>query len=71
MGKWIIQDWMSNHVYRDKTFTSFDDARDFISEVASNYATAECEKLGDYSEEKFEELHTGICEDLYAVEVKE
>lgn len=68
---WIIEDWMSNHVYRDKTFNSFEEARAFIDEVAQEYAYAEAEKTGDYSEETIEELENGICDDLYAIEVTE
>lgn len=62
---WIIEDWMSNHVYRDKTFNSFEDARDFISEVADE----EAYKLHPEDEAKREEIYNGICEDLYAIEV--
>ena len=69
MSKWIIQDWMSNHVYKDKTFDSFEDARDFISEVATKEANKR------FDEEKtptaWNELYDGICDDLYAIEVKE
>lgn len=62
---WIIEDWMSNHVYRDKTFNSFEEARDFISEVADDEAT----RNGGMDEAKCEEIYNGVCEDLYAIEV--
>jgi hypothetical protein len=32
MGKWIIEDWMGNHIFRDHTFTSFEAGWDFIYE---------------------------------------
>lgn len=59
MNKFIIKDWMNNHCYTDKTFNSFEEARDFISEVASAEAGED------------EDLYNGICEDLYAIEVNE
>ena len=32
MKKYIIQDWMSNHLFKDHTFTSFESGWDFIYE---------------------------------------
>ena len=32
MGKYIIQDWMGNHLFKNHTFTSFEEGWDFISE---------------------------------------
>lgn len=63
---WIIKDWMNNHCYIDKKFESFEETRDFISEIADLEAY---EKYPD-NETKREELYNGICEDLYAEEVK-
>ena len=65
---WIIKDWMSNHCYPEMKFDSFEEARDFISEVASNEATKQATTK---TEEEFEEIYNGICEDLYAIEVDE
>lgn len=53
---WIIQDWMSQRVFDDKSFDSFDEARGFITEHANETST---------SEREFD----GICEDLYAIEM--
>lgn len=54
---WIVEDWMGNHVFRDKTFISFQDARGFIMDYA------ETESNGN------EDDYNGICEDLYAVSI--
>ena len=32
MGKYIIQDWMGNHLFKRHTFTSFEEGWDFIYE---------------------------------------
>lgn len=67
---WIIKDWMNNHCYTDKTFNSFEEARDFISEVAQ----AEADKKIGYDRigtDDWEDLYNGICDDLYAIEVNE
>lgn len=65
MSKFIIEDWMGNHCYPDVEFDSFEDARDFISEVAHE----QCVEAGltDGTDE-YEELYNGVCEDLYAIE---
>lgn len=55
---WIIEDWMGIHVFNYKQFTSFEDARAFISEYADKTT-------------KTEDEYNGVCEDLYAVEVTE
>ena len=61
--KYIIEDWMGQHVYGDKTFDTFEDARAFIDEIATQEATT---SLG------FDEsIYQGVCEDLYAEEVTE
>jgi hypothetical protein len=52
---WIIEDWMGNHVFADKMFESFQEARGFISDYA------ETESAGS------EDDYNGICDDLYAV----
>lgn len=64
MSKWIIEDWMSRHVYTEHEFDSFEEARDFISEVA----TEQCyELVGDNPDTPaWEQMYDGICEDLYA-----
>lgn len=64
---WIIEDWMSNHCYTDKTFTSFEEARDFISEVGDDQATRD----GGMDQAKCDEIYNGVCDDLYATEVNE
>ena len=66
MSKWVIEDWMSKRCYPDVSFNSFEDARDFISEVAHE----QCIEAGlvDGTDE-YEELYNGINEDLYAIEV--
>jgi hypothetical protein len=51
---WIIKTWMGRHVFTDRTFDSFEEARGFISEYADVVAENEDE-------------YNGICEDLYAV----
>ena len=68
MSKFIIQDWMGKHCYPDVSFTSFDDARDFISEVAHE----QCIEAGlvDGTDE-YEEALQGIEGDLYAVNIDE
>lgn len=55
---WIIEDWMSKRIWPEVTFSSFQEARDYISEYADSVADSEA----DYN---------GICEDLYAVKVPE
>lgn len=65
MSDWIIEDWMSKHVYRDQRFDSFEAARDFISQVADDEAWRQFPD----DEARREELYNGICEDLYAIEV--
>lgn len=67
---YIIEDWMSQHVYKDKTFDSFEDARGFISEVATQAADNEIgyHRMGN---DDWEDVYNGICEDLYAIEVEE
>lgn len=57
MSTWIIQDWMGRHVFTDRVFRSFEEARDFISEYA--------EKESNGNEDDYD----GICEDLYAEEL--
>lgn len=67
---WIIEDWTSHHVYQDKTFTSFEETRDFIAEVAQ----AEADKVIGFNRmgsDDWENYYDGICEDLYAIEVEE
>ena len=32
MGKYIIQDWAGNHLFKEHTFTCFETAWDFIYE---------------------------------------
>ena len=32
MQKFIIEDWAGNHLFRNKTFKSFDDGFDFLQE---------------------------------------
>jgi len=32
MGKYIIEDWAGNHLFKNHKFTSFQDAWDFIYE---------------------------------------
>ena len=54
---YIIEDWMGKHVYTDKEFKSFEDAREFISEVAEQVASE-----SDTAE--YEEVYDGVCEDL-------
>lgn len=56
MSTWIIQDWMSKHVFTDKTFNSYGDARDFITEYANENSKTADEMIG-------------ICEDLYAINI--
>lgn len=56
---WIIEDWMGNRVFPDKSFDSFESARDNITEHA--YATAGDDPIA----------FDGICEDLYAVQLLE
>jgi hypothetical protein len=56
MTRWIIEDWMGKRVFTDKTFGSFEEARGFIMDYASQEA-------GDD-----EEAYDGICDDLYAEE---
>lgn len=51
---WIIQTWTGRHVFTDKVFGSFEEARAFISEHADAVAASD-------------EEYDGICEDLYAV----
>lgn len=53
---WVIEDWMGRHLFTDKTFESFEDARGFISDYADGEAG------GDENE------YNGICDDLYAEE---
>lgn len=62
---WIIQDWMSNHCYKEEKFNSFGEARDFISEVADDQATRD----GGMDQTKCDEIYNGVCDDLYAIEV--
>lgn len=65
MSKFIIEDWMGKHCYTDVSFSSFEEARDFITEVAHE----ECIEAGlvDGTDE-YEELFNSINEDLYAIE---
>ena len=63
---WIIEDWMSRHVYTDKELESYGHARDFISDIASNEADTS-EVIGS---DEWDDKYNGVCEDLYAVEVK-
>jgi hypothetical protein len=53
---YIIETWMSNRVFPDLTFRTFEEARDCITE----YANANSETEEDFN---------GISEDLYAVKV--
>lgn len=70
--KWVIKDWMNNHCFTDKTFNSFEEARDFISEIADHEAMTQTSGLGIKDGNKeYEEIYNGICEDLYAEEVKQ
>lgn len=55
---WYIEDWMGKHVFKDKEFNSYLEARDFINEYANTITTDET-------------IHEGICEDLYAIEKEE
>lgn len=67
MSKWIIEDWTGKHCYTDREFDSFDEARDFISEIANQVAD---EKFPDDIDGfEHEEEYNGICEDLYAIEI--
>lgn len=56
---WIIEDWMGNRVFPERVFDSFEDARDFISVYADEVSDGD-----DYE-------YDTICEDLYAVQIKE
>lgn len=42
-GEWIIKDWADNHLFRDKTFPTFEDGWDFLYQQFP-----EEEDLGDY-----------------------
>lgn len=64
---YVIEDWMSKRLFPDKVFTSYYDARDFISEYADRLAY---EKYPN-DEAKREELYNGYCEDMYAIAVDE
>lgn len=56
---WIIEDWMSNRVFPEMVFASFLDARGYISDYAETVSEGD-----DYE-------FSAICEDLYAVQIKE
>ena len=43
MEKWIIQDWISNHLFRDRVFSSFEDGWAFLDETFSDE-----EDMSDY-----------------------
>lgn len=58
---YIITDWIGKRVYADKTFESYQDARDYIERQADNYATDE---NGIVDEDK----RQGFVEELYAEE---
>lgn len=64
IGTYVIEDWMGKRKFPDKTFGSFQEARGFISEWANENAE------GDTPEEK-ERDYNGICDDFYAVRVKD
>lgn len=64
IGTYVIEDWMGKRKFLDKTFDSFQEARGFISDWANEH------KEGSTEEER-ERDYNGICEDLYAVRVKD
>lgn len=68
---WHIEDWASSEVkFNGQRFDSFEEARDFISEVAEKEAdrTIGYHRTGS---DEWEEVYNGICEDLYAIEDEE
>lgn len=62
--KYIIIDWIGNHVVPEEDFNSFEEARSRISELAY----IEADNNFKPNTEDWEELYQGICEDLYAEE---
>jgi hypothetical protein len=64
IGTYVIEDWMGHRKFPDKTFDSFQEARGFISDWAEEHkeGNTEAERERDYN---------GICEDFYAVLLKE
>lgn len=52
MANFIIQDWAGNHLFKDKTFETFDDAWEFISENVDN---SEFEASGNDNDDNFQE----------------
>lgn len=65
---WIIETWMGKHVYPDKSFATFQDARDFISELANAEVAEQVAKGWITTEKEQEDLYNGVCEDLFAVD---
>lgn len=62
--RYIIIDWIGNHVIPEEEFDSFEQARDRISELA----TIEADNNFKPDTPEWEELYQGVCEDLYAEE---
>lgn len=63
---YIIIDWAGNHIDDDIEYQTFEDARAVISELA----TIEADNNFKSGTPEWEDPYNGVCEDLYAEELK-
>jgi hypothetical protein len=64
---YIIIDWIGNRVNSPIEYATFEDAREAIDSLAE----IEADNNFKRGTAEWEELYTGVCEDLYAEEATE